>query len=306
MAGDVEVLGLPTARGRGQTFVNRISPGWLSLYGTPLLAGRDFTDADRPGTERVAIVNRTFARQFLGGASPVGHVVRQIVGPSGQPPMEWRIVGMVADAVYESLRSPVPATMYWAFGQIDSDLLAVGAAPMTASLSIRSAGPTSLTRAVAAAIVSVNPNLDLSFRPLPDVVSGSIALERTLALLSGFFGALSLLLAAVGLYGVTSYAVNRRRKEIGIRIALGARPGIVLWQVLSRVMILVGIGVGIGAGVSFWAAQFVATLLYGLQPRDPLTLAAAVVLLVAVGFVAGLLPAWRAARLDPISALRHE
>ena len=221
-------------------------------------------DADRPGTERVAIVNRTFA-PVSRRASPVGHVIRQIGSPVAR---RWngRSWGSVADAA-RVLALARPATML-GVRPIDADLLAIGAAPVSVSLSVRSAGRTNLTHAVAAAIAGVNPDLDLSFQPLPDAVSRSIALERTLAILSGFFGGLSLLLAAVGLYGVTSYAVNRRRKEIGLRIALGARPGIVLWQVLSRVLVLVAIGIGVGAGASFWAAQFVAALLFGLQPRD--------------------------------------
>jgi predicted lysophospholipase L1 biosynthesis ABC-type transport system permease subunit len=174
--------------------------------------------------------------------------------------------------------------MYLAFDQIDG--LEV---PASASLSVRAAAvsPTTLTHSVAAAITNVNPSLDLTFRSLPDVVTGSITLERTLAILSGFFGALSLLLAVVGIYGITSYAVRRRRKEIGIRMALGAKSSLVVRQVLSRVVILVGVGVVIGVGTSLWASQFLNALLFNLKPRDSLTLISAVVVLVAVGALAG-------------------
>jgi ABC-type antimicrobial peptide transport system permease subunit len=221
--------------------------------------------------------------------------------------MEWDIVGVTSDAVYESLRAPVPPTMYLAFNQIDEDLLVV-AAPASASMSVRAAGvpPTTLTHSVAAAIANVNPSLDLTFRPLSDVVNGSIRLERTLAILSGFFGALSLLLAVVGIYGVTSYAVSRRRKEIGIRMAMGAKPSVVVRQVLSRVVMLVGMGVIIGAATSLWASRFMEALLFNLKPRDSLTFIGAVVVLVVVGVLAGWRPAWRASRLDPVIALRHE
>ncbi len=182
------------------------------------------------------------------------------------------------------------------------------AAPASASLSVRAAAglPTTLTHSVTAAIASVNPNLDLTFRPLPDVVAGSITVERTLAILSGFFGALSLLLALVGIYGITSYAVSRRRKEIGIRMALGAKSSLVVRQVLSRVVMLVGVGVVIGAGTSLWASQFMEALLFNLKPRDSLTFIGAIVVLVAVGALAGWLPAWRASRVDPVMTLRHE
>jgi len=175
------------------------------------------------------------------------------------------------------------------------------------SLSVRAAvSPTTLTHDVAAAITHVNPNLDLTFRSVPNVVTGSITLEPTLAILSGFFGALSLLVAVVGIYGITSYAVSRRRKEISIRMALGAQSSLVVRHVLSRVMMLVGVGILIGAGTSLWASQFMEALLFNLKPRDALTFIGAVVVLVVVGALAGWLPAWRASRLDPIIALRHE
>jgi ABC-type antimicrobial peptide transport system permease subunit len=124
-------------------------------------------------------------------------------------------------------------------------------------------------------------------------------------MLSGFFGGLALLLAGIGLYGVTAYSVGRRRREIGIRMALGARPASVVRMVVSRVALLVGIGILIGTAVSLWAAQFVDKLLFGLKPRDPLTLAAAAFVLVAVGALAGWLPARRAARIDPAAVLRE-
>ena len=140
----------------------------------------------------------------------------------------------------------------------------------------------------------MNKDLALTFRPLADQVNASLTQERVVAMLAGFFGALALLLAGLGLYGVTLYAVSRRRTEIGIRMALGAAPRGVVRLVLSRVTLLVGIGVLVGAGVSVWAAKFVETLLYGLEPRDPVTLVGAAVVLATVGAAAGWLPAYRA------------
>jgi hypothetical protein len=307
MAGDVEVVGIPNAGGRRETFVNRIGAGWLSVYRMHVLSGRDITDDDRSGTPRIALINQAFGREFLNGENPLGHVVRQLKGPPGRPPMEWQIVGVVGDAVYDSLRVPVPPTIYWAFDQIDDDLVAA-AAPTTASLSIRTAGqsPMAFRRSVAAAITRVHPRVDLEFRLLPDVVSGAITLERTLAILSGFFGALSLALAVIGLYGVTSYSVSRRRAEIGIRMALGASPSLVVRQVLQRVMMLVCIGAVVGAALSLWASQFVASLLYAVEPRDPTTLIGAAAILGVAGVAAGWLPARRAARVDPLAVLRCE
>ena len=127
-----------------------------------------------------------------------------------------------------------------------------------------------------------------------------------MAMLSGFFGTLALVLAALGLYGVTSYAVTQRRAEIGIRMALGATPGLVVRQVLTRVLTLVGIGVALGSGACLWLSQFVAALLYGLRPHDPATLIGAAVVLTSVGALAGWLPARRASRVDPMVALRCE
>ena len=150
----------------------------------------------------------------------------------------------------------------------------------------------------------MSPQLAVTVHPLTTQVDDSLARERVIALLSGFFGALALLLAGLGLYSVTSYAVSRRRTEIGIRMALGAAPGGVVRLVLSRVTLLVAVGVAIGGGVSVWASRFVETLLYGLEPRDPVTLVGAAVILGIVGASAGWLPAYRASRIDPAEVLR--
>jgi ABC-type antimicrobial peptide transport system permease subunit len=173
-------------------------------------------------------------------------------------------------------------------------------------LSVRSEGtpPALLARTVTAAIRDVNPNLVVTSRSLTDQVNATLTQERVVAMLSGFFGALALLLAGLGLYGVTSYAVSRRRTEIGIRMALGAAPASVVRLVLSRVTGLVAMGVAVGAGISLWASKFVAALLYGLEPGDPMTLIGAVLVLGAVGAAAGWLPAFRASRIDPAEVLR--
>jgi ABC-type antimicrobial peptide transport system permease subunit len=162
-----------------------------------------------------------------------------------------------------------------------------------------------LTRSIAAAIGVIDPQLALTFRPLADQVNAGLIQERLVALLAGFFGGLALFLAAIGLYGVTAYAVSRRRHEIGVRMALGAAPGRIVWLVLRRVFVLVGIGVVVGITSSIWAAQFVASLLYGLEPRDPATLIGAILVLAGVGTLAGWLPARRASRVEPAEVLRN-
>ena len=152
---------------------------------------------------------------------------------------------------------------------------------------------------VAAALTGVDRNLTFTFRPLQDRVDASLTQERLVALVTGFFGSLALLLAGLGLYGVTSYAVTRRRAEIGIRMALGAEPTSVVRLVLVRVFVLVALGVIIGTVVSWWSSQYIASLLYDLQPRDAVTLVSAAVTLTVVGAIAGWLPAYRASRIDP-------
>jgi ABC-type antimicrobial peptide transport system permease subunit len=153
-------------------------------------------------------------------------------------------------------------------------------------------------------LTRTEPGATFSLRPLSDYLDASLAQERIVATLSGFFGGLALLLAGLGLYGITAYAVSRRRAEIGIRLALGAEPRRVVRLVLSRVAILVGAGVVAGVAASIWLSRFVVTLVYGLEPRDPTTLAGAVAVLAVVGAAAGWLPARRASRIDPARVLR--
>jgi len=283
------------------SFFNAITPGWLDTFGTPILAGRDVLTTDTKAAPLVVIVNQAFARKFLSNATPLGRVVK--VG-GGVTEQSLEIVGLVADAVYRSLRDPVPPTMYIPLAQLDN-----GARPAPASMSVavRSASdsPALLARTVAQAIARVNPDLAVTFRPLADQVNASLTQERLVAMLAGFFGALALLLAGLGLYGITAYAVSRRRTEIGIRMALGAAPGGVVRLVLGRLTVLVGAGIAGGCALSLWAAQFVSTLLYGLQPRDPETMIAAASALAAVGALAGWLPAYRASRIDPAEVLRE-
>ena len=280
-------------------YVNIVTPGWFDTYATRLLAGRDFTDRDTKTSPHVIVVNEAFARHFLGGQNPVGHHIRQPEFPD-RPAVDQEIVGYVQDAVYRSLRAAVPPTMYIPLPQLDRSQPS-----MSISVKAASGSPALLTRSLASALTSVNSNITLTFRPLAEQVNASLIQERVIAILSGFFGGLAVLLAALGLYGVTSYAVSRRRTELGIRIALGAAPGSVVRLVLQRVAALVGTGVIVGGAASLLAVKYVSTLLYGLQPRDPITFAGAVIVLCTIGSLAGWLPARRASRIDPARVLRE-
>jgi putative ABC transport system permease protein len=294
----VNVEGAPPLPDRQRrTLVNAITPQWFAAVGMPLVAGRDFNEADRTDSPFVAIINRAFARQFGLGENPVGRVILRRE-PRSTADVPVQIVGFAADAVYRLLRDPMPATMYVPLAQQER-------APSSITLSVRSAGGSALTKSVGSAIAAVNRDLVLTFRLLQDQVNATLIQERLLAMLSGFFGGLALLLAGLGLYGITSYAVNSRRSEIGIRMALGAAPGGVIRLVMTRMLVLVLLGVGIGGVASAWASRFVATLVFGLEPHDPATLIGASGMLAAVAAVAGWLPARRAARIDPAAVLRE-
>jgi hypothetical protein len=282
------------------TFVNVVTPDWFKTYGTRLIAGRDFTHQDTVSAPRVAIVNEAFVRHFIGNRPATGLMIEYRDGSrEGVPPTE--IVGIVQDAIYRSLREHVPPIMYLPMSQRPDD-------PFTfASLSVRPAAgnPAALIRRLSAAMSGVDADLSFTFRSLQTQLDATLTNERILAVVSGFFGALALLLAACGLYGVTAYAVSRRRTEIGLRLALGARPAGILRMVLGRVAVVVLAGIAIGALVSAWLSRYVSTLLFGLSPSDPVVLVGAAGLLLVVAIVAGFVPARHAASLDPATVLRE-
>jgi putative ABC transport system permease protein len=300
---NVNVPGAPELPERDRNvLVNMVTPGWFATYGTRLLAGRDIDARDSATAPHVALVNEAFVRRFFPGRNAVGGTIEYPSGTSQQTPPSL-VVGVVEDAVYRNLREPIRPTLYQPLSQYDATRFPLA----SASISVRSAAgsPLQLTRSVAEALTGVDRDLAFTFRRLADQINASLIQERMVAMLSGFFGGLALLLAALGLYGVTSYAVSRRRAEIGIRMALGAAPSGVVRLVLTRVTALVAIGVAVGAGVSVWASKFVATLLFGLEPRDPATLVGAATVLAAIGAIAGWLPAYRASRIDPAEVLRE-
>jgi putative ABC transport system permease protein len=298
--GPVELSGRPDVSPRNRlTFYNSVTPGWFSTYGTALRAGRDFDHRDTPGAPAVAIANEAFVRKYVAGPA-VGRAVRYEQGPGGVK--QALIIGVVEDAAYRSVRDPIPPILYFPVAQAHH-----AEGPARLSLSIRSAGepPARLARAVGDAIARVDGNALLTFRPLSAFIDGALVRERLLAMVSGFFAGLVLLLAGIGLYGLTAYTVSRRKAEIAIRVALGARASGVIVAVMRRIAIALALGLVAGAALSYWAAQYVATLLYGIDARDPLTFVAAAVFLLTVSAVAAWLPARRAALDDPTQVLRE-
>jgi predicted permease len=296
------VQGLPSLSDRESlAWCNAVTPGWFGTYGTPVLRGRDLQGHDRLGAPLVALVNEAFARRFLGGQDPLGRILLRQEPPTRRPP-PVEVVGVVKDTAYHSARDAMEPIVYFPLAQMDA-----AEVPPFATLGVRSAqgSPALLARDVAAAIGTVDHSLSLTFRLFSDQVGATIRRERIVAWLSGFFGGLALLLAGIGLYGVTSYAMSRRRAEIGVRMALGAEASGVVRMVLGKALRLVALGLLIGAGVSLWAARFVGPLLFDLPPRDLPTLLAAATTLVGVCLVSAGLPARRASRIDPAEVLRE-
>jgi predicted permease len=282
-------------------WANAVTPEFFATYGTPLLAGRDFDQRDRRGAPLVAIVNQAFARRFGGSENVLGRVlVREGRPGAASPPFE--IVGLAGDAVYRTPRDPMEPTVYLALAQLAPD----ETWPF-ATLSVRSAAgsPTLLAKEVGAAVSRTDPNLSLTLRLFSDQIGAAMMRERIVALLSTFFGGLALFLAGIGLYGVTSYAVTRRRTEIGVRMALGAEALGVVRLVLGKTLRLVALGLLVGTAASLWASRFVGSLLFGLEPGDLPTLAAAAASLLGIALLAAGLPARRAARIDPAQVLRE-
>ncbi len=275
------------------TWLNAVTPGWFGTMGMRLVAGRDFTAEDRVGGALVAVVNETFARRFLPAQPPVGQTVRI----AGTP---YEVVGCVADAVYRSPREGMVPTLFVPFGQRSQ----IGT-NFSLTIATPHAGQGAAVRqAVTAALRAADPSVAFTFLTFDAFIGAMVVQERLVALLSAFFGGLALLLAGVGLYGVVSHGVSRRRAEIGVRMALGASPSGILRLIFGQVGVLVGAGVAAGLALSAWASGFVQAMLFQVDARDPVTFGGAAAVLVIVAVTAAWLPARRAARLDPVSVLR--
>ena len=281
-------------------YFNSVSPAYFETLRTPILSGRAFDAHDTKTAPFVAIVNQTLARKFFPNLNPIGRYFRKEELP-GKPVQPIQIVGVAKDSKYESIREE---TYSMAFFPIAQQTLGSG---QDETFELRTVTPpSSLVSPVQNAIGEVNKEISLDFHTLAEQVNDSLVQERLLAGLSAFFGGLALLLAMVGLYGALSYMVTRRQAEFGIRMALGAEAGSILSLVMQDMAVILAGGIVAGALISLAATRVLAKLLFGLGARDPVTLAGAVAVLSAVAFVAGLVPARRATKVDPMVALRCE
>jgi predicted permease len=291
--------------GDSQTRVefNFVTAGWFAAYGTAVRIGRDFTEHDTAEASPVVIVNHAFVRAFMSGRLPLGEAIPYPRSRQGE--VQRTIVGVVDDAVFDSQREGIQPIIYLPIAQA----LDIGPdTPTGISVGVRPAvgSPMQLARSVGAALTGVDPALSYTFRLLTDHVDASVRQERIVAMLSGLFGGLAVLIAALGIYGLTSYTVNRRFTEIGIRMALGAQRAQVLGLILTQSLTLTAIGIGLGLAAASALTRYVRGMLFGLMPLDPETFVGVATLFALVATTAAWIPAHRATRVDPLAALRTE
>jgi len=276
-----------------------VGPGFFSTLGIPLLLGREIDQRDHAGSPRVCVINEAFAKRFFAGRNPIGMHVTQLYGPQKNT---YQVVGVVGNARKRSLRGEIEHRYFVPSAQpID--------VPGSVTFAVRTAGdPKVALNEVRRAIAAEEPNLPVTqARSIEELIGERTLLDRLLARLSLAFGAVALLLAAIGLYGVLSYGVARRTSEIGIRKALGAREGTVVAMILGETGWLVAGGLAGGAALAIGGLRWIESRLFGLSATGPAAiLGAAVALLGLVALLAAWLPARRASRVDPLIAIRYE
>jgi len=279
--------------------LSSVTPGYFTTLGTSLVAGRDFDSHDVANSVHVAIVNEAFAKKFYDGANPVGKRFG-FEGDKGELPPVFEIVGVVKNTKYYELRENFRPIAFFPDAQDPRP-------NQSANIVIRAGIPLStLIPAVKRSVAEISPDIDVDFHPFKTAILDGLLQERLMATLSGFFGALAAILAVIGLYGVISYMVARRTNEIGIRIALGADGRGIVRLILREAMLLLAIGLLAGVALALAAARTASSMLFGLKPYDPATLAFAISTLALVAIAASYIPARRAAGVDPMVALREE
>jgi predicted permease len=283
-----------------EVYFHEVRENFMEAMGIPLLLGRTFTAKDDLKAPKVAVVNQTFAERYLPGVNPIGQ--RFSMDIARPDPIE--IIGLVKDAKYTSQRDEIPATMYRPWLQTPGAISSM-------IFEVRTAGdPKAYVGAIRQAVRDIEPNLPLNnIKTQIEQADETLSMERLFAKLMSLFGLLAQQLASIGLYGVLAYSVSRRTHEIGIRMALGANRGRMLTMILRQGMTLTVIGVALGLGGAYVLTKYLESLnsmLFGIQPRDPITFAASAVLLTIVALVACFVPARRATKVDPMVALRYE
>ena len=294
---NVAIEGVETGPGTdANVSLNYVSPGFFGTVGMPLLVGRDFADSDAPDRPKVAIVNERFLEKFGLERNVIGK--RMSVGQGG--PLDIEIVGVVHDAKYSGVKAPTPAQVFGPRLQ--------SFAPSSLNFYVRSSTTLlALRKAVEQVLARLDANLPLmDLRTMQDVVHENLFIDRFMSTLAVVLAALATLLASLGLYGVLSYSVAQRTREIGLRLALGAAPERLRSMVLRQVAWMATIGGALGLAAALVLGRAAQSLLFGLSPSDPAVLSAAVITLGAVVIAAGYLPARRASRVDPVVALRAE
>ena len=283
----------------GSSKITWVSPDFFKTMEIPLLSGRDFNEHDTATSPKVALINEKFLRHYLGSADPIGATVRTGAEP-GYPEATYEVIGVVKDAKYGNLRQEIPPI---AFAPARQHPIS---APWAAVV-VRSAEPLPGTiAAVKQRVAELDRSIRMDSSVLRTQVREGLARERLMAWLSGFFGLLAAVLVMIGLYGLLSFITLTRRNELGIRLALGARRGNILWLVLRQGFKLAAVGIAIGLAGALALTRLLSGLLFGIDPTDPVTLTAISILLIAVASLASWLPARRAARVDPMEALRYE
>ena len=305
----VEGFTPPTPDAHPEPYMNEISPNYFATMGVPIVNGRDFRPSDtgevhhRPDdpygwNPSVVMINETFAKKYFAGRNPVGMHVG--FGEDPGTPTDMEIIGVVKDIKYTNLRDEIPPQAYLPYM---ADRYIGGMTIYVRTV----ADPALLMSSIRAKLRDLDPNIPIaSMRTTEVQINNSLSTERMIASLSAVFGFLATLLAVIGLYGVMAYTVAQRTREVGIRMALGAAQGNVIWMIMREVLILIAIGVAAGVPASLALTKLVESQLFGLSPHDPATLVFATVALAFVASAAGYVPALRASRLDPMKALRYE
>jgi putative ABC transport system permease protein len=295
-----EEINIPKAStAKGLSWFNRVGPNYFATLETPVLAGREFTAHDDLSAPLVAIVNQTFARRLFHDPTPLGQTFG-VMQYGDKPDVIYQVVGVVKDTKYGDLREDSLAIAYV---PMDQDKEPAAEAIILAR-SAQSANV--LLPEIRQHLLAMNPSLVLQLSRMKDDIADGLVKERLMAMLAGFFGALAIILAVVGLYGVIAFMVARRTNEIGIRIALGAKAQDIARMVLVEVAVIAGIGIAVGIALALAAAPAARALLFGLQPSDPQSFVLAIAAVLGISALASMAPALRAAHLDPLAALREE